>query len=421
MSSDADERSGERRVRRFGVLIDEFSGAAGMRDLIAGIVDALLCSANDREVVLIYRRETPRRGAFNYARRIRQFLSRSLRGRATSEQYNLDLLRDAGLPTARILTPAKDMDSLADICSKEGIDVIGPIAYPSASPMPFPWIGYIYDLQHKHYPDYFSPSDIRSRDENFMRILMSADSIIVNAKAVAEDVEKYYGPYKQKITALPFSAAPKPEWLRCDIEAALKKYRIDRRYFIVSNQFWLHKRHEVAIQAFALIATENSDIDLVFTGDTRDWRQPSRLDDLRRLTHTLGVAERVHILGLVPKLDQIALMRGAIALLQPTSFEGGPGGGSVFDAIALGVPTIVSDIPVNREISELVSIFFVLDDADSAAHAMLTILQNGRPVQMSADELLSLGRGRRMDMGRQLWLAADRAFEHMQRREANGS
>ena len=37
-------------------------------------------------------------------------------------------------------------------------------------------------------------------------------------------------------------------------------------------------------------------------------------------------------------------------MIQPTLFEGNPGGGAVVDAQAYGVPCIVSDIPVNREI-----------------------------------------------------------------------
>ena len=56
------------------------------------------------------------------------------------------------------------------------------------------------------------------------------------------------------------------------------------------------------------------------------------------------------MLGFIPKPDQIRLMREAVAVVQPTLFEGGPGGGSIYNAIALGRPVIVSDLPVNREI-----------------------------------------------------------------------
>ena len=40
----------------------------------------------------------------------------------------------------------------------------------------------------------------------------------------------------------------------------------------------------------------------------------------------LGLEQRVRVLGLVPKRDQIEIMKKACAVLQPTRFEGGPGG-----------------------------------------------------------------------------------------------
>ena len=50
----------------------------------------------------------------------------------------------------------------------------------------------------------------------------------------------------------------------------------------------------------------------------------------------LGINDDVEIVGHIPKLDQIALLKNSIAVIQPTLFEGGPGGGSAYDAISLG-------------------------------------------------------------------------------------
>ena len=46
------------------------------------------------------------------------------------------------------------------------------------------------------------------------------------------------------------------------------------------------------------------------------------------------------------------------ALIQPTLFEGGPGGGSVYDAISLDVPIILSNIEVNQEVKYNKTLFF---------------------------------------------------------------
>ena len=50
------------------------------------------------------------------------------------------------------------------------------------------------------------------------------------------------------------------------------------------------------------------------------------------------------------KKVQLNLIKYSVALIQPSLFEGGPGGFSVYEAISLGKPVIVSGIKVNREI-----------------------------------------------------------------------
>jgi glycosyltransferase involved in cell wall biosynthesis len=59
----------------------------------------------------------------------------------------------------------------------------------------------------------------------------------------------------------------------------------------------------------------------------------------------------IKILGHIPKNDQISLVKFTLAIVQSTLFEGGPGGGAAYDAIALGIPVIASNIPVNLEIN----------------------------------------------------------------------
>lgn len=45
------------------------------------------------------------------------------------------------------------------------------------------------------------------------------------------------------------------------------------------------------------------------------------------LAKKLGIESKIKILGHIPKLEQIELIKNCIAVIQPTLFEGGPGGG----------------------------------------------------------------------------------------------
>ena len=109
----------------------------------------------------------------------------------------------------------------------------------------------------------------------------------------------------------------------------------------------------------------------------------------------LGLVDNLKVLGMIAKKEQIGLMRGAVAVLQPTLFEGGPGGGSVYDAVSLGVPAIVSDIPVNRELNEPAVSMFPAGDHKRLAEAMIHCLGNPVLRNVDRDSLIARGIARR--------------------------
>ena len=107
------------------------------------------------------------------------------------------------------------------------------------------------------------------------------------------------------------------------------------------------------------------------------------------------------ILDYIPKRDQIEIMKYAMAVVQPTLFEGGPGGGAVYDAISLDVPALVSNIPVNRELEgQGFSIqFFDPTSAQALASLMLERLRQPTMQRKDASTLIEEGRLRRRAVG----------------------
>lgn len=402
---------GQSGPQRFGALVDEFAQLAGATDFIVGFVDGLLRAANGREVVLVFRSEPPRWAWRNVLRRFKARLTgRRAPGGADWRELHQRLLA-AGLADLPVLVVPRDEGALAALCRREGIDVIGPFNNPPFGRFPVPWLGYLFDFQHRHLPQFFTREALAGRDRLFRRMLGQADAVVVNAQDVRRDALECFPGLSERVVALPFSAAPKPEWLETDVTAVRRQYALGESYFLVSNQFWLHKRHEVAIEAFAEVARTTPGLELVLTGSVEDPRAPSRLEEIHALIERLGMVGRVHILGLIPKLDQIALLRGAVAVVQPTAFEGGPGGGAVFDAVALGVPSLVSAIAVNLEIAEHVTRYFPLDDVQALAAAMREVLDLPRAAT-DPEALIAAGTERRTAMGRTIWDAIDLAMSH---------
>ncbi len=273
-----------------------------------------------------------------------------------------------------------------------------------------PWVGYLFDFQHKYLPHFFTEEEIAHRDREFEYMLNTAATVIVNAKAVAADIERFYPKRKAQVFALPFAAAPDPRWF--DLEAPLERYGIREPYVMISNQFWVHKDHETAFHAFAIFARAFPEVQLVCTGSTADYRAPSYFEDLMATARRVGIEDKLKVLGMIPKHDQIGLMRKARAVLQPTLFEGGPGGGSVYDALSLGTPVIVSDIPVNRELIGQENVtFFRSRDPEDLSRVMFEEFSRPRS-RVSPEILVELGRERRVSCGHVLLSACGAACAH---------
>jgi glycosyltransferase involved in cell wall biosynthesis len=246
--------------------------------------------------------------------------------------------------------------NVKELHTKHRIDLLFPSIRVIRSNDSLNWIGYIPDCQHKYLPHFFSKEEITGRDLHFSNMINSAKLIIVNSQDTKKDLIKFYQAKKNQIIELPF--APIIEnlnYFENNIEL-IKKYNLPKLYFMISNQFWLHKDHITAFKALALL--ENKNIHIVCTGELNDYRSKTYIKELFSLIEDLHLKNRIHFLGIIPKIEQIEIMKNCIALIQPTLFEGGPGGGSVYNAISIGKKCIVSNIKINKEILDDNVLFF---------------------------------------------------------------
>lgn len=271
-------------------------------------------------------------------------------------------------------------------------DVVLPAITSLGSSFPIPWLGYIYDFQHKYYPQFFTRKECIRRDISFTRVINDAKAVIVNSKAVKNDIHKFYPNKSCRIFNLPFAPFATTcidDWFDAQDSNLQIKYQLPQNYFIISNQFWMHKSHVTAFEALEKINRLASivDVEIVCTGKTEDERFPGYFQAIKRKIVDLGVSNKIHFLGYIPKKDQIQIMQNSIAVLQPTLFEGGPGGGSVHNAVTMGVPAIVSDIPVNLEIQEEHVFFFKAGSADDMAKKMIEVL-NKKIIRPEKEHLL---------------------------------
>lgn len=395
---------------RVGILGHGFIEWGGGLDFLRGICGSLAAVDAGIEMHLLLPVRGPRLRARRGWRLAKHGVKRMLHRPSTlGRMPDLRLVREVLVQPGRNLQ-VHEIDvgtSAIDAASRRlGLQVLLPSVQPFDARVSVPWLGYIADFQHRHLPQFFHPTEIAARNSNFAAMLSSARGVIVNARAVAQDIATFLPGGRATVTALPFSAAPDPAWLGTT-PPPLQAYDVAARYFIISNQFWQHKDHLTAWRAFGRLLPDYGDVQLVCTGETSDFRNPDHFPALCRAAQELGISERVRILGLIPKQDQIALLRGALAVVQPTRFEGGPGGGSVFDAVALGVPAIASNIAVNVEIDEPTVTFFEAGDAGALADRLAERLRIGHVPPPPATRLIDAGQRRRRACGEALLGAID--------------
>ena len=287
---------------------------------------------------------------------------------------------------------------------RAAVDIGAQVIFPTMTPVRGSHVrkvGYIFDFQHLDLPHLFPPEECDRRSQTFLDLAEKSDAMFCTSEFVARGIVLGLGFPQARVLVLPFLPHADPSWWEGDIDAARATHGIGPRYLMVCNHFWVHKDHDTALRAFAAARAIDPTLQLVLTGGTQDFRDPQHHDRLLALMDELGIRAHCHVLGLIPKPEQTALLRGAIAMLQPTRYEGSQGGLSTFQATGLGVPVLLSDIEVNREAQAPTIRHFPVGDAEALAQLIIAELQSPC-VRPHRDQLEAEARARFADAGQRI-------------------
>src|SRR6266478_2192276 len=102
-----------------------------------------------------------------------------------------------------------------------------------------------------------------------------------------------------------------------------RRYSLPEKFFLVCNQFWEHKNHLLVLRALALLKQQGKTPPVVaFTGRPYDSRRPEFFGQVLRFVHEHDLHAYCRFLSVLPRDEQVALLRGAEAVIQPSKFEG---------------------------------------------------------------------------------------------------
>jgi len=216
-------------------------------------------------------------------------------------------------------------------------------------------IGYIYDLQHIEFPKNFNKKEIIKRKTKIKKILNEYKVTLVNSKYTLNKIKNFYK-FKTKLICIPF-LPNLINYKKYSINIK-KRFNIKSKFYLICNQFWKHKNYELAFEVFKILSKKNN-FQLVCTG-TKYNRLSNKIyfQNLIKKYKSLFDEKKIIILGNINKKEQISLIRKSEAVIQPTLYEGGPGGFSTYEAIFFKKRVFLSDIKINKEIDNPYVKFF---------------------------------------------------------------
>lgn len=231
-------------------------------------------------------------------------------------------------------------------------------------------IYWIPDFQEAHLPHFFSEKEIKNRQFWQGAYANSGETIIFSSYDSQKDFVRLYPGNNVKQSVVQF-AVIHPPYHTVSFDDIKKKYQLPEEYFFCPNQFWAHKNHLVVLEAIKKLESSHSrTIKVVFTGKLHDFRTPGYHNEITKYINENSIAENVLMLGFIDRKEQLQIMKHALAVIQPSLFEGWST--IVEDTKAMNQNIIVSDISVHKEQLGDKTIYFDPKNSDT----LVEILKN---------------------------------------------
>jgi glycosyltransferase involved in cell wall biosynthesis len=192
-----------------------------------------------------------------------------------------------------------------------------------------------HDLQHLHYPDFFSPKIIRDRETRYRYLSKHARHIVVGTQWIKDDVLDKYGIADSKVKVIPLAPYSSHDESGSDRSIGLINLKFDKFIFYPAAP-WLHKNHSLLFAALSLLRDKGLIIPIVLSGPR------STGIDLNLLMQKFEIQDQVQDIGFVTDTEIQHVYKSATALVMPSLFEAESL--PVWEAFAAGTPVVCSNI-----------------------------------------------------------------------------
>jgi len=230
-----------------------------------------------------------------------------------------------------------------------------------------------HDLQHLHYPEFFSADVIAWRETLLRAGCRLAHTVVVGSRCVKDDIIRHYPISPDKVQIIPEAPPTQlcPEPTRDDLTMVKNKYQLEQPFALYPAVTWPHKNHIRLLEALAhLRETQGLIIRLACTGTRYEAHWPRIEARLRELE----LGDQVRFLGFVPQEDLRAIYRLSQLLVMPTLFEASSL--PIFEAWLEGVPVACAGVTALPDQVMDAAVSFDPCDVESIAHAIARVTTN---------------------------------------------
>jgi len=266
-----------------------------------------------------------------------------------------------------------------------------------------------HDLQHLHYPQFFSIDEILHRETIYPAGCRWSQAVIVGSQWTKSDVVRQYGIDPSKIQVIPEGS---PTQLAKAPEDSEKQQLFEERnlrepFILYPAISWPHKNHLTLIEALARLRdVSNLKVQLVCTGSVHEPSWPA----LEARIRNLGLEDQVRFLGFLSETHLRILQRSAHAVVVPSLFEASSL--PIYEAWMDGVPVASSNAAALPDQVQDAGLLFDPASVPEIAQAIETLMTD----TTVRDRLQARGRQRLMDFD---WVRTAKCYRAVYRRVAH--
>ena len=271
---------------------------------------------------------------------------------------------------AKIVRPSRNLPVSDQILENNFFDIVHfptQVAYLTNVPSIYqPW-----DLQHLHYPEFFTPQEVATREKLYRAFCNQAFVVAIQTEWGKSDLIHQYGLEESKVRVVRwgsiFEDYSSPSDLELDI--CSRELNLASKFIVFPAVTWPHKNHEVIIRCIARMTATEPDLHAVFTGATTPYK-----NNLTDLATELGVLHKIHFVGFVTPQQLKAIYSLATAMVFPSRFEGL--GLPIFEAFHAGLPVVCSNSTVLPEVVGDAALLFNPDSVQELASQLSRLLES---------------------------------------------